>query len=39
VRDRKDLSNCIDAWKSYIQKYKLAKVFLKRSIMGIDKLI
>ncbi len=33
------MSNCLDAWKSYIQQYKLAKVFLKRSVMGVDKLI
>ena len=39
ARDRKDLANCLDAWKSYIQQYKLAKAFLKRSIIGVDKLI
>lgn len=39
VRDNKLLENCIDAWKSYIQRYINAKKFLKRSIKGVDNLM
>jgi hypothetical protein len=39
VRDRKATDICFDAWKEYLKGYKQAKIFLSRSIKGVDKSI
>ena len=39
VRARKSIDICYDAWKEFIKGYRQAKVFLNRSIKGVDKSI
>ena len=38
-RDKKQMDNVFDAWVGAIKRYKNAKVFLSRSIKGVDRLI
>lgn len=39
ARNKKLEGICIDAWRSYVKRFKAGRTFLLRSIKGVDRLI